>query len=98
VHDFAAYASSPEPRLVRRQTTPYDRNKKYIFSGHPHGLLSDGLFNLVARKEPNMHERATNLVDGLQIAVCVADAVKYLPFWGYVHSPLNANSPLVLTV
>ena len=82
VHDFTAYGSSPEPVQVRRQTKPFDTSKKYILSGHPHGLLSDGLFNLVARKEPNIHERSTVLVDGLAVAVCVAKEVKYMPFWG----------------
>ena len=37
VHEFSAYASSPEPELVRAQTKPYDKTKKYILSGHPHG-------------------------------------------------------------
>jgi hypothetical protein len=84
VHDFAAFGSSTEPKIVQLQKQPYDTSKKYILSGHPHGLLSDGLYNLIARKEPEFHIRADNMVNGLPIYVCVSRWIKVFPIWGEI--------------
>ena len=46
------------------------------------GLLSDGLFNMVARKEPNFHKTSEFLLDGMPIYICVSRWIKVVPFWG----------------
>jgi len=74
---IVACGVSRKPRLVRAQTKPYDTNKQYLLCAHPHGILNGGWWNLIARY-------GLSLVDGLELAMCVAPAVQYYPLYSEI--------------
>ena len=74
VQRLVALGSSKRPRLVRAQTRPYDKSRQYLLAAHPHGILNYGWWNLIARF-------GLELVDGLQLVMCVAPAVQYYPLY-----------------
>ena len=67
--------SSRRPRLLAAQSRPYDPDKQYLLCAHPHGILNYGWWNLICRY-------GVRLVDGLELIMCVAPAVRYYPLYG----------------
>ena len=66
--------SSKRPRLLRAQTRPYDPSRQYLLAAHPHGILNYGWWNLICR-------HGLHLVDGLELCMCVAPAVRFYPLY-----------------
>jgi hypothetical protein len=71
VRQMVAYGSSRAPRLIRAQTRP---NRQYLLAAHPHGILNEGWWNLIARF-------GLGVVDGVQLVMCVAPFVKWYPLY-----------------
>ena len=75
VRHFLVCGSSRRPRLIRAQSKPYDNTKQYLLCAHPHGILNGSWWNLISRF-------GLQLVDGLQLIMCVAPAVQWYPLYG----------------
>ena len=84
-----AYGSSSLPKTVRAQRDPYDPDKQYLVSIHPHGVICCGWFNLLSRNCREDEERGTryfrnrlDLMDGIDLTLCFAPCVQYAPLHG----------------
>lgn len=75
---LASLSSSKRPRLLRAQTKPYDRSRRYLLAAHPHGILNYGWWNLIARFG------VKPLLDGLELVMCMAPAVQWYPIYGEI--------------
>eukprot|EP00397_Hematodinium_sp_SG-2012_P036739 GEMP01039699.1.p1 GENE.GEMP01039699.1~~GEMP01039699.1.p1 ORF type:complete len:303 (+),score=26.80 GEMP01039699.1:136-1044(+) len=96
VHRFLRYASSPLPRLIRANSKPYDKNKQYIFSSHPHGILACSWFNLMSRylydeKKGSHFPQGCTLLDDVQTYLCFAPVVQFLPLHGEIYQEMGTG-------
>lgn len=91
VHRFLKYSSSPIPRALSANTVPYDKNKQYVVTIHPHGVLACGWFNLLSRylyddnRGSSFKEDGSILMNGIPVYLCFAPVVQLLPFHGEIY-------------
>ena len=83
---LASLSSSKRPRLLRAQTKPYDRTRRYVLAAHPHGILNYGWWNLIARFG------VKPLLDGLELVMCMAPAVQWYPIYGEIFEDRAADA------
>eukprot|EP00928_Gymnodinium_smaydae_P022270 TRINITY_DN1875_c0_g2_i2.p1 TRINITY_DN1875_c0_g2~~TRINITY_DN1875_c0_g2_i2.p1 ORF type:complete len:403 (+),score=32.38 TRINITY_DN1875_c0_g2_i2:42-1211(+) len=93
VHWAIQYGSSRQPRFIKARREPYDTNKQYLISHHPHGLLICSWFNWLGREEvpsatnpfDNGFSSGLKALDGLLVNLCVAPAVQYMTLHGEMY-------------
>lgn len=89
IHDFTRFGSSNRPRFVSAQREPYDRNKQYMITLHPHGILCCAWFNLIARHakldDKNNFSTQFYMLDGIQTVLHFAPAVQFYPLHGEMY-------------
>lgn len=87
------YGSSEQPKLVQAQSKPYDRNKQYLGLLHPHGVLADSWFNLLARHTSDRFRTVGNMcMDGIKIVLCFAPIVQHLLAHGHIYGSRCAST------
>lgn len=93
VHRLIRLGSSNRPRFIRARRVPYDTNKQYVVSVHPHGVLLCGWFNWLGREEtPSFKDPADRgfssgikALDGLVTNLCFAPAVQHYALHGEMY-------------
>jgi len=93
VHRFVRFGSSNRPQFLRARREPYDLQKQYMVSHHPHGVLLCPWFNWLGREElpsatdPQDKGFSTKLkaLDGLAVNLCVAPAVQFYSLHGEIY-------------
>jgi len=84
-----AYGCSNSPRYFDAQRTPLDPSKQYLIAMHPHGLLCCGMFNVIARAEPNFQDKGFETIFSgggtIKPILCVAKELQVLPVYGEVY-------------
>jgi len=98
------YGCSDGPRFMRAQREVYsvEGGRKLMICVHPHGILLDPWFNLVARgtrlgsDSSNCSADGTmDLLDGLKVEFCFAPAVAWYPLHGETrkyHAPATPSA------
>mmetsp|Transcript_26514 Transcript_26514/g.49990 ORF Transcript_26514/g.49990 Transcript_26514/m.49990 type:complete len:392 (-) Transcript_26514:180-1355(-) len=93
VHRLIRFGSSNRPRFIKARRVPYDRNKQYVVSVHPHGVLLCSWFNWLGREEtPSLTDSSDRgfssgikALDGLVTNLCFAPAVQHYMLHGEMY-------------
>jgi len=93
IRQFLRYAHSPNYRFIKAQTASFSYDKNYLYCGHPHGVLVEGIQNTVARSQPLAADTiiAVMFDDRPDIYMSVAPAMFYIP----LHSESILDSRLI---
>ena len=71
VTKLIAFGSSSVPQVLNAQKKPYDTNKSYLITIHPHGVLCDGWFNILPRLTGETFRTIGNgCMDNIKMVLC----------------------------
>jgi len=97
VHKFLKYAAGSNPTILRANKERYDKNKAYMLTMHPHGMLAGGWWSLLSRYchddvDGSSLIRCCGLMDDIEAYLCFAPCVKYMPFHGEMYQSKGTDA------
>jgi hypothetical protein len=80
VHRFLGYGASRQHRFVNEQQHLLDKDKRYLWALHPHGVLADGWHSLIANQLDAFDDTGNGPYSvGRKISLCFAPIIQHVP-------------------